>query len=46
MMVDSSTGQPAECGNEVVEGAEECDDGNAEPGDGCEDQHRSQHAHR
>jgi cysteine-rich repeat protein len=37
MMVDSSTGQVAECGNEVVEGAEECDDGNDAPGDGCED---------
>ena len=24
------------CGNAVIEGAEFCDDGNAEPGDGCE----------
>ena len=26
----------AECGNAVVEGAEQCDDGNQTPGDGCE----------
>ena len=27
---------PAVCGNSIVEGTEECDDGNQEPGDGCE----------
>ncbi len=27
---------PFFCGNEVVEGEEECDDGNNEPGDGCD----------
>ncbi|NMC71032.1 MAG: hypothetical protein GYA57_13340, partial [Myxococcales bacterium] len=29
-------GGPPLCGNGRVEGAEECDDGNREPGDGCE----------
>jgi cysteine-rich repeat protein len=24
------------CGNRIVESTEECDDGNAEPGDGCD----------
>lgn len=27
---------PPECGNDVIEGAEECDDGNTDPGDGCD----------
>jgi len=27
--------QPSVCGNETVEGVEECDDGNTEDGDGC-----------
>jgi MYXO-CTERM domain-containing protein len=26
---------PAECGNDVLEGDEECDDGNTDDGDGC-----------
>ena len=34
---DSSTTEPpAECGNGVVEGGEQCDDGNDVDGDGCE----------
>jgi cysteine-rich repeat protein len=31
----SCTGAAAGCGNGVVEGAEECDDGNVDPTDGC-----------
>ena len=31
-----TTGPNPECGNGVVEGSEECDDGNQTPGDGCE----------
>ncbi|MDC0667248.1 DUF4215 domain-containing protein [Nannocystis radixulma] len=31
----STTGMPAECGNEMIEPGEECDDTNAIPGDGC-----------
>jgi cysteine-rich repeat protein len=34
---DVETEQPAECGNNTVEGDEECDDGNTTNGDGCED---------
>jgi cysteine-rich repeat protein len=33
---NTDTEPPAECGNGVAEGTEECDDGNQEPGDGCE----------
>ncbi|PRQ05725.1 DUF4215 domain-containing protein [Enhygromyxa salina] len=32
---DGDTADPGECGNGVVEGAESCDDGNTESGDGC-----------
>jgi cysteine-rich repeat protein len=32
----STSEPPAECGNGNVEGDEQCDDGNQEPGDGCE----------
>ncbi|MCH9685082.1 MAG: hypothetical protein K0V04_26835 [Deltaproteobacteria bacterium] len=31
-----TSGGPAVCGNEVVEGLEQCDDGNDTPGDDCE----------
>ena len=30
-------GSVGECGNGVLEGAEECDDGNTAPGDGCDE---------
>ena len=33
---DASTGVPATCGDGVVEGAELCDDANADPSDGCD----------
>jgi cysteine-rich repeat protein len=34
---DSGSGTSPECGNGVVDAGEECDDGNAEPLDGCEE---------
>ena len=35
-------GNPATCGNGVVEGDEECDDGNLQPGDQCDAQCRKE----
>ncbi len=32
---DDDDAQPAECGNDVLEAGEVCDDGNTEPDDGC-----------
>jgi len=32
----NTTGSVAVCGDEIVNGNEECDDGNKDPGDGCE----------
>ena len=33
---ETDTMAAPECGNRMVEGSEECDDGNQDPGDGCE----------
>lgn len=35
-------GDPAECGNDIKEAGEECDDGNTEPGDGCDEDCRKE----
>lgn len=35
-----------ECGNEILEGEEECDDGNTENGDGCNEECMSEYVDR